>query len=668
MNKSEWEIVPGRSVGPFSLGETLNDVLEKLQQLSANAEIMYYQHDEVDDDGGDRDKQDFPDEDQEFGSAAEEVVENTADAGGKFAKNAEALVLADSQAEETSTTEAEGGVAVVSALEESVSEPKEEEAGTTTTSKDAVTAQHISSSSSSGTEPLVMIIRLNELGVQLCFDAYRQQLLCIIVWLKVQEDRGVNKNGESTKADTLVHSGIDETTDETPTSTVETTPIFAGFGAGEAEGGEWLPAKSRKKKSTRKKKAEAVPAINDSSTTSNSSSGATQQEDDNSPAFGREEGPSFGSAHDHEGDEGPAAFSGGGLASPAAAGDVLSSKGTSNVAGRRLQKPAVCFSYNHEPFFSLGTDLVTKGRIQELFGCGWELSSGVPGRSSAVFRPTSKTLGSAASDLLSRALTTVGRQAEKEHEEVLRFPEGLAVHIEGARDGGGASSPLSRTLQDQDPAVKDEIRGEADIASRLWVLPGHQQMAPEAEDLAQDTNKVLQLEPLPPRPKAIARLRIGVQIQQPARVSVIRLGATCQDVLSELGCPDDVDEDEAGHHFYAYQYHQRGVDAIFCSKSHWVTQIRLHTNLPEHPLFGKYERCFFELDGSGFLGRPCTIDPSWKMRDVLAKNAKGSCMRRIPQPAFATTTYYWEKEGAAFEVLDATGGIASVTLFRILPR
>ncbi|KAG5648974.1 hypothetical protein DXG03_000323 [Asterophora parasitica] len=91
----------------------------------------------------------------------------------------------------------------------------------------------------------------------------------------------------------------------------------------------------------------------------------------------------------------------------------------------------------------------------------------------------------------------------------------------------------------------------------------------------------------------------------------IRLGeTTAQDLTVDLGPPlrvhykedermsihatDSVPETDNG---YFYNYFQHGLDFLISGPSHVVTKIILHSNVPGSPLFQRYKRCNWEIEG-----------------------------------------------------------------------
>ncbi|KAF8639981.1 hypothetical protein AX17_001227 [Amanita inopinata Kibby_2008] len=87
---------------------------------------------------------------------------------------------------------------------------------------------------------------------------------------------------------------------------------------------------------------------------------------------------------------------------------------------------------------------------------------------------------------------------------------------------------------------------------------------------------------------------------------------TAQDLVLALGPPprthfkeddrmtihassSDEDDAEAG---YFYNYFQHGLDLFISNSSHVVKKIILHTNVPGSPLFQRYKRCCWEIEGT----------------------------------------------------------------------
>ncbi|KAF5387713.1 hypothetical protein D9615_000496 [Tricholomella constricta] len=93
----------------------------------------------------------------------------------------------------------------------------------------------------------------------------------------------------------------------------------------------------------------------------------------------------------------------------------------------------------------------------------------------------------------------------------------------------------------------------------------------------------------------------------------VRLGeTTAQDLTLDLGPPLRVhykDDERMSIHAtegapepeneprYFYNYFQHGIDFLISGPSHVVTKIILHSNVPGSPLFQRYKRCNWEIEG-----------------------------------------------------------------------
>ncbi|EAU84869.1 hypothetical protein CC1G_00388 [Coprinopsis cinerea okayama7 len=92
----------------------------------------------------------------------------------------------------------------------------------------------------------------------------------------------------------------------------------------------------------------------------------------------------------------------------------------------------------------------------------------------------------------------------------------------------------------------------------------------------------------------------------------IRIGqTTAQDLSLDLGPPLRIhykDDERMTIHratspegveegAYFYNYFQHGLDFLICGNTHIVKKIIVHTNLPGSPLFQRYKRCCWELEG-----------------------------------------------------------------------
>jgi len=116
--------------------------------------------------------------------------------------------------------------------------------------------------------------------------------------------------------------------------------------------------------------------------------------------------------------------------------------------------------------------------------------------------------------------------------------------------------------------------------------------------------------------EAIAKVHDGVVLRfyplstEPVH---IRLGVTtAQDLLCDLGPPlrtfykeDDRmsihsrprSDEEGVESPYFYNYFQYGIDFLISDNTHVVKKIILHTNVPGTPLFQRYKRCPWQIEG-----------------------------------------------------------------------
>ncbi|KAF5322247.1 hypothetical protein D9619_000792 [Psilocybe cf. subviscida] len=118
--------------------------------------------------------------------------------------------------------------------------------------------------------------------------------------------------------------------------------------------------------------------------------------------------------------------------------------------------------------------------------------------------------------------------------------------------------------------------------------------------------------------RAVVKVHDGVTLYFYPTVNTnplhIRIGeTTAQDLTLDLGPPlrihykDDErmkihaavrstePDDTAG---YFYNYFQYGIDFLISENSHVVKKIILHTNVPGSPLFQRYKRCNWEIEGT----------------------------------------------------------------------
>jgi len=159
------------------------------------------------------------------------------------------------------------------------------------------------------------------------------------------------------------------------------------------------------------------------------------------------------------------------------------------------------------------------------------------------------------------------------------------------------------------------------LARKLWVFPASSQsfLQPSLLDVIEHVI-----------------VKVGVGILSPCKSTrdgkegrfssahMIRLGCNPQDVLSDLGPPDQVtikDFDHMKVHQarsvaqqisgrqtqvksggqgapnpdYYYNYYSLGIDILFEGASHEISKILLYQNPPTHEQFGRHARCFFQI-------------------------------------------------------------------------
>ncbi|EIW62010.1 UPF0183-domain-containing protein [Trametes versicolor FP-101664 SS1] len=116
--------------------------------------------------------------------------------------------------------------------------------------------------------------------------------------------------------------------------------------------------------------------------------------------------------------------------------------------------------------------------------------------------------------------------------------------------------------------------------------------------------------------RAVVKIHEGVTLQfypsgsEP--VHVMLGSTTAQDLTVDLGPPlrvhykeDDrmtihsrsnqAEVDEDGDYFYNYQQH--GIDFLVSGSTHTVKKVVLHSNVPGTPLFQRYKRCPWDIEG-----------------------------------------------------------------------
>ncbi|OCH92937.1 UPF0183-domain-containing protein [Obba rivulosa] len=116
--------------------------------------------------------------------------------------------------------------------------------------------------------------------------------------------------------------------------------------------------------------------------------------------------------------------------------------------------------------------------------------------------------------------------------------------------------------------------------------------------------------------KAIVKVHDGITLHFHPSISPpvrIRLGdSTAQDLVCDLGPPlrvhykeDDrmtihsrsSDREADADTDYFYNYLQHGIDFLISGSTHTVRKIILHSNIPGSPLFQRYKRCPWEIEG-----------------------------------------------------------------------
>jgi len=100
----------------------------------------------------------------------------------------------------------------------------------------------------------------------------------------------------------------------------------------------------------------------------------------------------------------------------------------------------------------------------------------------------------------------------------------------------------------------------------------------------------------------------GVRILGKDGGHFIRLGSGRQSVLSILGSPEALFKEGE-----FYNYFKSGIDIKFEYDS--VEKIILHSNLPGHHLFGRYDRAWFEFDSKNKNAK--RIDNTSKIKELI---------------------------------------------------
>ncbi|KAF8913994.1 hypothetical protein CPB84DRAFT_1758102 [Gymnopilus junonius] len=167
----------------------------------------------------------------------------------------------------------------------------------------------------------------------------------------------------------------------------------------------------------------------------------------------------------------------------------------------------------------------------------------------------------------------------------------------------------------------------------------------------------------------------------------IRLGeTTAQDLTVDLGPPlrvhykDDERmkihaatelDDGAG---YFYNYFQHGIDFLISESTNVVTKIIVHSNVPGSPLFQRYKRCNWELEGSPeddeddtpprkrFFDRFETISHFLSPREPAPSMALDRTAEEDHLNLPNSTTHLYGYDGIILEATDSSQ-VVSVTLF-----
>lgn len=120
----------------------------------------------------------------------------------------------------------------------------------------------------------------------------------------------------------------------------------------------------------------------------------------------------------------------------------------------------------------------------------------------------------------------------------------------------------------------------------------------------------------------------------------VKLGDCCQDILTELGAPDDVfykSEDKMRIHAvkrseppcadFFYNYFALGIDVLFDAQTNTAKKFILHTNVPGHFDFYRYAKCNFRIQIMGHgLHATAPLSPSFDRPTVRAFSSSGGGM------------------------------------------
>ncbi|KAI5124941.1 hypothetical protein M0805_007368 [Coniferiporia weirii] len=170
----------------------------------------------------------------------------------------------------------------------------------------------------------------------------------------------------------------------------------------------------------------------------------------------------------------------------------------------------------------------------------------------------------------------------------------------------------------------------------------------------------------------------------------VRIGVTsAQDLVCDLGAPlrtyykeDDrmaihsrnrtSDGTEEG---YFYNYFQFGLDFLISTSTHLVQKVVVHTNIPGTPMFQRYQRCPWEIEGKPEDEEddaPPRVKFSDKF-DILSRFLNGSSREQVPSMQLdrtederltlpSSTTRLVGFDGIVFEVTEGAQ-VVTVVLF-----
>lgn len=207
------------------------------------------------------------------------------------------------------------------------------------------------------------------------------------------------------------------------------------------------------------------------------------------------------------------------------------------------------------------------------------------------------------------------------------------------------------------------------IASRILVHYGNDAIHPAAS--------------IPTSPGVFepVRLLVNQGLQLVNRRSLIKLGCSPQDVISELGAPSNTYRSDATGEgdsqlqggCYVFQYRSLGIDLSFEAAKHRLSGIVAHCNRPDQPDFAEYCKCNFSIsvcEGKQHQKAGAIIEPDSKWSEIVSTlGDPGRPLVRTSgkdEHPFGPSLYYnYSRLGLVFEA-NARGHVASVTLIRPL--